>query len=388
MKYFYFLIFILAVSCSKSDSNVNNTKTSVFSGCDSIKKNLIVTTYKDSVRLSSCFILSHIDSLYLFPNNFVNKISTIAGNGTEISAGDGGQAINSSLYHPRYLSLDRRNGDIFVQDQGTGIRKISSAGIITTVVKFGANLGAVNGFTFDSLGNYYFTIQDVANGSVIKKVSQTGVITKIAGDGYNLAYAGDGSSALNVSLNFPTNILVDNSNNIIFYDQGNGVVRKINTSGIISTLNSTKIFYGTDLKYDTKSGDLYLSTTTSSSSDTYQIWRISSDGTTTRIAGGKLNSYENGAKAIDTRIFCDAMFLDDNGNIYFSDLQHHQIYKIFKSGIIYLIAGTGEKGFSGDGGNALSATLNWPFGITMDKNGDIYFSDMMNNRIRKITIAK
>jgi len=387
-KIVFFFLLVFIISCSKNNSGGIGSQNIVLNGCDSIKKNLITLNYKDSIRLSSCFILSHFDSLYLFPSNFVNKISTFAGNGAEISSGDGGQAIISSLFRPRYLIVDRRNGDILIQDQGAGIRKITSTGIITTVVKYGTNLGGAIGFTFDSVGNYYFTIQDVVNGSAIKKVSPTGVITKIAGDGYNFAYGGDGSSALNISLNLPDLILVDNSNNIIFYERGRGVLRKINSSGIISTINSTVIYYGTDLKYDTKTGDLYLSTTTSNPSETYQIWRIASDGTTTRIAGGRLNSYENGAKAIDTRIFCDAMILDDNGNIYFSDVQHHQIYKIFKSGIMYRIAGTGEKGFSGDGGNALSAILNWPFGIAIDKNGDLLFSDMMNNRIRKITLVK
>lgn len=379
IAFLFLLVFI--ISCSKNDSGGTGSQNIVLNGCDSIKKNLITLNYKDSIRLSACFVLSRKDSLYLFPSSFVNTINTIAGNGTRSSTGDGGMAINSTLREPRYLLLDRRNGDILVQDQGMGgIRKISTNGLINSAVNI-TNVGAWGGFTLDSAGNYYFTVTDFANGSVIKKLSTTGVLTTIAGT-KERGPLGDGGLAVNAGLNNPSSIIIDKFNNIIFIDNGSGRIRKINTSGIITTLSI--INYPMDMCYNSITDELYVISDASQST----IFKISSDGTKTKIAGGGVNNFENGAKAIDVKISSNFICLDNDENIYFSEVQNNRIFKIFKSGIIYLIGGNSTSGFSGDGGNALNASINYPTGILIDKDGNLVFSDMTNNRIRKITLAK
>jgi hypothetical protein len=382
MKFFYFLFIVLIVSCSKNASDVDNSQTKVLSGFDSISKKLIVATYKDSIRLSSCFVFSRADSLYFFPNSFTNKIVTIAGNGTNSSTGDGALAINSTLSTPRYLLYDRKNGDIIIQDQGSGagIRKISSNGIISKAVNT-IGIGGINGFTFDNSGNYFFTIFDVVNGPVIKKLTPTGVLTKIAGTGSN-GCIGDGSQALDAQLSYPIQIIIDNSNNIIFVNECG--IRKISTTGIITKFcDLTRV---SDFIYDKYTGDMYASSNNGVGDESI-IWKISSDGTKTRIAGGG-GFYQDGAKALDVKIYCSGIAVDNIGNIYFTDAINHKIFKIFKSGIIYSIGGNGVAAYSGDNGNSVLASMNRPFGIILDNEGNLVFSDLLNHRIRKIILSK
>jgi hypothetical protein len=216
---------------------------------------------------------------------------------------------------------------------------------------------------------------------VIKKLTPTGVLTKIAGTGSN-GCIGDGSQALDAQLSYPIQIIIDNSNNIIFVNECG--IRKISTTGIITKFcDLTRV---SDFIYDKYTGDMYASSNNGVGDESI-IWKISSDGTKTRIAGGG-GFYQDGAKALDVKIYCSGIAVDNIGNIYFTDAINHKIFKIFKSGIIYSIGGNGVAAYSGDNGNSVLASMNRPFGIILDNEGNLVFSDLLNHRIRKIILSK
>jgi sugar lactone lactonase YvrE len=220
---------------------------------------------------------------------------------------------------------------------GNGTGGFSGDGGLAT----SATLFSPNGVAFDKTGNYYFT--DEQNNRVRKVDISTGIITTVAGNGTS-AYSGDGGAATSASLNWPIGVVVDDSGNIYIGDFQNNVVRKVYaTTGKICTVagNGTAGFTGD---------------------------------------GGPAISAELNA----TRFIA----LDSVGNLYIADANNNRIRKIIKStGIISTIAGTGIAGFSGDGGLAGAAELNYPYGIVLDKKGNVYVADQANNRIREINIS-
>ena len=184
-------------------------------------------------------------------------ISTVAGNGCNASvgtgcfSGDGGQATSASLYNPYGIAIDIF-GNLYIADAGNHcIRKVNTAGIITTVAgndtagysgdggpAVNAQLWLPNGISVDTLGNLY--ISDTHNNR-IRKVDALGIITTIAGNGlgvglYNCCYTGDGGLATVAGLNNPYGVIFDKIGNLYIADTYNAVIRKVDTSGIISTV--------------------------------------------------------------------------------------------------------------------------------------------------------
>jgi len=176
----------------------------------------------------------------------VGTINTIAGNGTFGYSGDGGPASASVVYAPIGLAFDSK-GNLYIGDWGNSrIRKIDTAGIISTVAGNGtggfsgdggpaiiAQLIYVTHIAFDFTGNMYF-----GDGSRIRKVDTAGIITTIAGTGI-YAYLGNGIPATLARLNFPFGLKVDFTGNLYFADSSNDRIRKINTSGIITNVAGT-----------------------------------------------------------------------------------------------------------------------------------------------------
>jgi len=193
-----------------------------------------------------------------FNNNVIRKIntngiiSTIAGNGALGYSGDGGQATSAKLSSPRQIAFDT-SGNLCFSDEGNYvIRKIIiSTGIIATVVGTGtggysgdggmataATLGQTGGLCFDRLNNLYITDTDT---NVIRKiVTSTGIITTIVGND-TAGYSGDGGQAIDAKLNAPVTVVTDSLGNLYISDDGNSVIRKVNTAGIISTIVGTGV---------------------------------------------------------------------------------------------------------------------------------------------------
>ena len=116
------------------------------------------------------------------------------------------------------------------------------------------------------------------------------------------------------------------------------------------------------------------------------IWRLDQDGYLTRFAGnGERGRGEEGVKALESPFAfpCDVR-LDSKGNIFVADLENHRIRKITRDGLVTTVAGSGVAGYAGDGGPAINAQLNSPWGIFLDKDDNLLIADTNNDRIRKV----
>jgi hypothetical protein len=172
-------------------------------------------------------------------------ITTIAGNGTQGFSGDGGPALSASLYRPNGVFVDSSNNIYIADTFNSCVRKINSAGIITTIAGNGTPGYSGDGgkatsalmrtpfaIDMDAAGNLY--IADTFN-DAIRKVTPAGIMTTVAGNG-TPGYSGDGGKATSALLNNPYSVTVDKAGNIYIADLGNSVIRMINPAGIISTV--------------------------------------------------------------------------------------------------------------------------------------------------------
>ncbi len=271
------------------------------------------------------------------------------------------------------------------------------------------------------IGNVY--ISDF-NHRVRKITASTSVITTIAGTG-TTGYSGDNGQATAANIMYPCGINLDNAGNVYFGDQiGYNVIRKVTVStGIISTVAGTgstsggyngdniqataaTLYYPNDVVLDS-AGNLYIS-----DRNNYRIRKVdASTGVITTVVGtGTYSSAGDGSAATSATIkgACASRF-DSAGNYYISECgaygvdDGNRIRKVItvstdiptsypslsphSISVISTIAGTGVCSFSGDGSQASSATITAPHGVDIDSSGNIYLSDLYNNRVRKITAS-
>ncbi len=243
----------------------------------------------------------------------------------------------------------------------------------------------------DASGNLYFS--DAGNCVVREINASTQVITTVAGNGA-CGYSGDGGPATKAEFNNPQGIAFDGAGNMYVVDCENFVIRKINTSGVISTyagiagtigyndnVTATQATFNTPEGIASDSnGNLYVA-------DTYNnvIRYINSDSllVTTIVGTGQLGNSGDGGPAVDaTMQYPFGVALDGQGNLYVADTVNAAIRKVNANGIINTIIGNYSWGFSGDGGPALQAAMSNPFQIAVDSSGDVWTTDYWNNRIR------
>ena len=203
------------------------------------------------------------------------------------------------------------------------------------------------------------------------------IITTIAGSG-SPGYTGDGGPASAAAIGQPYGLAIDNSNNIYFTDNAHGVVRKINSGGIISTVVTG--INPEDVAVDA-SGNVYIADGLS-----YRIRKVTPAGVMTTFAGNGTsgNTGDGGPATAATIGLTYGVVVDGAGNVYFSDYDHHVVRKVNALGIITTIAGHGVGIYSGDGGPATAAGLKSPVGLAIDASGNIYIADDSNYVVRKI----
>ena len=329
-------------------------------------------------------------------------ITTVAGNGNGTYSGDGGAATSASFF-PAGVAVDA-SGNLFIADYlNNRIRKVSAGGIITTVAGTGtqgfsgdggpaisAELNKPNGVAVDASGNLF--IADDYN-QRIRKVSAGGIITTVAGDGTQ-GFSGDGGPATAASFYYPSWVTVDASGNIFIADTANCRIRKVSAGGIITTVagNGTQAFSGDGgpaiaaslfephgLAVDA-SGNLFIA-----DADNQRIREVSASGIITTVAGTGTQGFfgDGGQAALASLDDPTDVAVDASGNLFIADYSNNRIRKVSVSGIITTAAGDGTQGFSGDGGPAISAALNYPFAVALDASGDLFIADS-DNRIREV----
>ncbi len=274
------------------------------------------------------------------------------------------------------------NAQIITTVAGNGKTGFSGDGGKATA----ARLNLPVNLTFDKNQNIY--IADTYNNSIRKIDSNTGIISTIVRN--EDKFDTDG-------LKTPTGIAFDDKDNLYIAELKNERIRKVNVeSGNAMTLVGTKSeVESPNINYDLagpfnvvfdQDGNLYVSIPAES-----KIRRVDfSTGDITDAAGtDELGFSGDGKLATNARISNPTgLVIDKEGNLYFSDTGNNRIRKInTKTGIITTIAGTGTKGIKKDGVLAIKSQLSNPLGLAMDKKGDLFFVDRGSNRVRKITLS-
>ncbi len=329
-------------------------------------------------------------------------INSIAGNGTIGFSGDAGFAVKAGLIAPMSVAVDS-SGNVFIVENGDSrIRQIDTKGNINTIAGTGtagfggdgsaalpAQFNSPSGIAVDSSGSLF--IADSLN-LRIRKIAGSNIST-VAGNGL-LSDSGDGGAATAAQLNSPLGVAVDSSGNLYVADTGNNVVRKIAPGGVITNFagNGTAGFGGDGgaatsaqlngpqgLAVDA-SGNLYIA-----DAGNARIREVSG-GTITTVAGSGTAGFSgDGGSATGAQLnFPSAVAVDAAGNLYIADFSNNRIRKV-SGATITTIAGNGNAGFSGDGGQATSAQLNTPRGVAVDASNTIYIADTGNNLVRRVT---
>jgi trimeric autotransporter adhesin len=315
-----------------------------------------------------------------------DMIQATAGLAAPSGGGDGGPATAAAMLMP-YGVAAGADGSFYVSDsQDHRVRKIDSSGVITTFAGNGrpvfsgdggtavnAGLGTPRGIAFDPAGNLYVI---GVRGAYVRRITPQGAISTFAG-GQLGGFAGDTGPATSARLGAPVAITFDRDGNAYIADNGNHRIRRVNTSGIIST-----------------------------------------------VAGSAQSGFAgDGGPAVEARLLSPAgVAVDAEGNLFISDNQNNRIRRVDRVGVIstfveipspghlafdaqgrllvahtnviraispdgtqVVIAGGPTAGFAGDGGPATEARLSLPFGIAVARDESIYFADQANARVRKLT---
>lgn len=332
-------------------------------------------------------------------------ISTVAGIGTPGFSGDGVPAVDSRLF-PADVATDAA-GNLYIADYNSRVRIVTPAGVISTIAGTGipgssgdggpataARLHTPTGLAFDADGNLY--IAD-ANDHRVRKITPAGIISTVAGTG-TPGSGGDGGPATEAQLSTPLRVAVDSHGNLYVTELNGHRVRKVTSAGVISTIAGTgepgfsgdggpahqaQVWAVTGVAVDA-SGNVYIA-----DHGNNRIRMIATSGVITTVAGnGWLGSAGDGGPATAAPMWSPyGLAIGPAGDLYitsYSALQGHVVRRVSRAGMISTVAGAGVEGFSGDGGPAVGAGLSNPRGVVVDGQGNLFIADTGNYRIRKV----
>ena len=336
-----FIPMALALAFAEASKPTPATKTSI-NGPGSL------ALYKDSYL----FVVEqgdyHVKVLRIDLQN--HTITTVAGNGTDCCYEEGASATQAGFGLINSIAVDSQ-GDLFIADGGQVRRVDAGSGLITTVAGNGrsgdtienssalsTSFKSVDGLAFDPAGNLF--ISDRVQGKIFEMDSVSGTISRVAGS-RKRDFGGDGGPAVDADFRAPKSIALDSAGNIVVADVENCRVRRIDHA-------------------------------------TRRIYTIAQSG------GIKQNCPPQ-PDVIPWQQSPDDPVVDANGNVYFDEPSVGLIAKVGAAlDRPVIVAGTGEKGFSGDGSRATSAKLDCPSGLAVDSAGNLFIADFVNNRIRRV----
>lgn len=270
------------------------------------------------------------------------SVTALAGSFNRPGSADG-TGVAASFYGPADLAVDG-TGNVFVADSGNNsIRKITSAGVVTTLAG-GGSAGSANGTGAAASFNLPYGVAVDASGTVyvadtynnlIRKVTPAGVVTTLAGSGNAGSANGTGTAA---SFNFPFGVAVDTSGNVYVAENKGNLIRKITSSGVVTTL-----------------------------------------------AGSGSAGSANGTGTAASFSAPQGVAVDAAGNVYVTDGNNNLIRKITSAGVVTTLAGSGGRG-SADG-TGTAASFDDPWTIAVSASGNVFVLDFGTAMIREITSA-
>jgi trimeric autotransporter adhesin len=278
-------------------------------------------------------------------------IRTVAGSGARALGGDNGPALDAGIYSPHDVAVDSQGEVVIADTHSASVRRVDGDGTIRSIG--GVGLAGDDGDGGPAISAAFTRVEAVAHGlnddvyvgdatGRIRKIdSITGIVTTIAGTGIH-GYSGDGGPATEARIGAPSAIRLDGDQNLYFSDRDFHVVRKVDTSGTISTI----------------------------------------------IGTGEAGYSPDGTPAVEAMLHKPlGLEVSMSGDVYVADSRNNRIRQIDVNGKLVTVAGSDEGGDEGDGGSATDARLNEPHGLRIYGDDILLISDYYNNRIKAIKLA-
>jgi len=343
--------------------------------------------------------------------------TTLAGDGGTAGSSDG-TGTAAHFNHPSDVAMDSSSNVYVTDTDNHTIRKITSGGVVTTLAGLAGVSGSTDGtgsaarfnypsgVTIDSSGNLY--VADTDN-HTIRKITSAGVVTTVAG-GAGISGTADGTGTA-ARFNYPCDLAADSSGNLYVVDTGSNTVRMISSSGTVTTVagaagkTGSTDGTGTSARFSSPTSIAVGSSSTSTSAaqittmaealdastgtvlyvadtDNNTIRKISASGAVTTVAGtAGVSGTSDGSGTAALFNAPSGIAADSSGYIYVADTDNNTIRRINSAGTVTTLAGT--SGTSGDSdGTGTASTFSSPAGITVDSDGDLYVADSNNNTVR------
>ena len=333
-------------------------------------------------------------------------VTTLAGSAGSYGSADG-TGSGASFWNPQGVALDAA-ANLFVADSfNNTIRKFTPAGVVSTLAGTAGSFGSADGtgaaarfwqpqgVAVDGAGNVY--VADSANGTIRSIASGVAVVTTLAGSASSGSADGAGSAA---RFYWPSGAAVDNTGNSYVADTGNGTIRTVTSAGVVSTLagsagnfgstdasGGSARFYGPQAVAVGSSSNVYVADTAN-----HTIRKITSSGVVTTLAGlAGSNGLADGTGGNARFNAPQGLAVDSSGTVYVADTWNHAIRKVTAAGVVTTLAGL--LGYYGDidgtspGTGTNTARFYCPSGVAVDASGNVYVADTRNHTIRRVTAA-
>ena len=328
-------------------------------------------------------------------------VSTLAGSAGNSGSADGTGSI-ARFYQPEAVAVDGAD-NVYVGDYfNHTIRKVTSAGVVSTLAGLAGNYGSIDGTNSAArfwgpegiavnTNNLNLFVADTGNGT-IRKITPSGAtmtVSTFAGSASTGSADGTGN---NGRFYWPTAVAVAGAGNVYVADTENGTVRKMTPAGLVSTFAGSAGNYGSNdgsagvarffgpqgIGVD-GAGNVYVADSANAT-----IRKVSSAGIVSTLAGspgspGSLDGTNGGAQFYQPQ----GVAADGAGNVYVADTWNHTIRKITPAGVVSTVAGLAGNFGSADGTNS-KARFYWPAAVALDGAGNLYVADYLSHTIRRI----
>jgi serine/threonine-protein kinase len=338
------------------------------------------------------------DSTGLYGSNSSGSVSTLAGNGN-VGYVDGVDSL-AQFNSPIAVAVDTAENVYVVDLQNYAIRKITPTGQVSTLAGNGnegyingpgttAEFQSPNGIAVDAQGNVYVSEGTGDDDNRIRKITPAGLVSTFAGKG---KFGFEDGLAANSKFFNPGGLAFDVQGNLYIADEYNNRIREITATGVVSTVAGNGIQGSFDGQGDSSEFSVPTDVTVDANGNVYvadyddsRIRKISSSSVVSTLAGSDNTGTQNGTGAAARFVSPVAVAVDGQGNVYETDgINNSSIRKITPAGVVTTLTGSVNGGFMD--GPLSKALFSSPSGLAIDKKGNIYVADEVNNRIRKITL--